>query len=212
MVFIAHSPDFTLPLSYPPTHPSIHPLLPHPCTAHPLSLPRSHTTITTTTLLTTTTITTLTPTPLSPLPLPPLTPLSQPLTVSILSERRAFQPFGMCGGGPGARGLNILTLAGQGRQISLGGKNTVKVVRGDRLSIFTPGGGGYGAPGSAGSTGVSGSDGSGSGSRRGDGESAPESGSRPQDGSVTAAAGSGASIPYRTSGSLMQYTLDQESV
>ena len=63
--------------------------------------------------------------------------------VSILSERRAFQPYGMAGGMPGARGLNLLYLA-SGKVINLGGKNTISVERGDRLMIHTPGGGGYG--------------------------------------------------------------------
>lgn len=74
------------------------------------------------------------------------------LIVSILSERRAFQPFGMCGGGPGSRGSNILYRASSSgssdsSSVSLGGKNTVSVDAGDILSINTPGGGGYGAPG-----------------------------------------------------------------
>jgi len=72
-----------------------------------------------------------------------------PLVVSILSERRAFQPYGMAGGEPGQRGANFLTLpsstvGGEGREISLGGKNTVDVTPGDRLLIMSPGGGGYG--------------------------------------------------------------------
>ncbi|KAG5187249.1 Hydantoinase B/oxoprolinase-domain-containing protein [Tribonema minus] len=67
------------------------------------------------------------------------------LVVSILSERRAFQPYGLSGGGPGARGKNLLRYR-TGRVISLGGKNTISVKEGDRLTILTPGGGGYGSP------------------------------------------------------------------
>ncbi|CAK4080949.1 unnamed protein product [Aphanomyces euteiches] len=67
-----------------------------------------------------------------------------PMTVSILSERRAFQPYGLAGGGPGARGHNLLTYT-DGRTINLGGKNTVEVQAGDVLAILSPGGGGYGA-------------------------------------------------------------------
>ena len=63
----------------------------------------------------------------------------QPLVVSILSERRAFQPYGICGGEPAARGVNLLYLAKDDRTISLGGKNTVNVQSGDRLTIHTPG-------------------------------------------------------------------------
>ena len=64
---------------------------------------------------------------------------TRPLTVSILSERRAFQPYGMNGGGPGARGLNLLKFSKDDRTISLGGKNTVNVNSGDTLSIHSPG-------------------------------------------------------------------------
>lgn len=68
----------------------------------------------------------------------------QPMTVSILSERRAFQPYGLSGGEPGARGVNLLTRA-DGRVLNLGGKNTVDVAPHEILTIYTPGGGGYGA-------------------------------------------------------------------
>lgn len=68
----------------------------------------------------------------------------QPMTVSILSERRAFQPYGLSGGEPGARGMNLLTRA-DGRVLNLGGKNTVDVAPHEILTIYTPGGGGYGA-------------------------------------------------------------------
>ena len=63
--------------------------------------------------------------------------------VSILSERRAFQPYGLLGGEPGCRGENLL-LTALGKTINLGGKNTIDVVSGDVLVIKSPGGGGYG--------------------------------------------------------------------
>ncbi|KUF91656.1 Pantothenate kinase 2 [Phytophthora nicotianae] len=66
------------------------------------------------------------------------------MTVSILSERRAFQPYGLEGGAPGARGINILQRQG-GRTVNLGGKNTVDVLPGEILTLYTPGGGGFGA-------------------------------------------------------------------
>lgn len=57
----------------------------------------------------------------------------------------------MAGGEGGMRGLNLLLRLqdpqeGESlhRAVSLGGKNTVEVTNGDRLKIFTPGGGGYG--------------------------------------------------------------------
>ncbi|KAI9986820.1 hypothetical protein PInf_025781 [Phytophthora infestans] len=65
------------------------------------------------------------------------------MTVSILSERRAFQPYGLEGGAPGARGINVLQRQG-GRTVNLGGKNTVDVSPGEILTLYTPGGGGFG--------------------------------------------------------------------
>ena len=106
--------------------------------------------------------------------------------VSILSERRAFRPYGMAGGGPGQRGMNLLRFAEDDRMISLGGKNTISVCAGDRLLIHSPGGGGYGAEGTVLPT-----------TAVGDAED-----------SATGTA----SVPTRVSGSLNQYSLNQESV
>ncbi|KAJ5514164.1 hypothetical protein N7463_003716 [Penicillium fimorum] len=72
--------------------------------------------------------------------------LRLPMSVSILSERRSFAPYGMAGGDDGKRGKNTwITKAG--RHISVGGKSSTRVQSGDRFVIETPGGGGYGAPG-----------------------------------------------------------------
>ncbi|XP_064910786.1 5-oxoprolinase isoform X2 [Columba livia] len=68
------------------------------------------------------------------------------LLLSVLSERRAVPPYGMAGGHPGARGLNLL-LRRDGRTVSLGGKSSVTVEPGDVFRLLTPGGGGYGPPG-----------------------------------------------------------------
>ncbi|VDK54375.1 unnamed protein product [Anisakis simplex] len=81
----------------------------------------------------------------------------RPLQLSVLTERRAFAPYGIAGGKPGKRGLNLLHKR-SGRTVNLGGKNSVNVEAGvgfprirflniDSLDIFelqTPGGGGYG--------------------------------------------------------------------
>jgi 5-oxoprolinase (ATP-hydrolysing) len=61
-----------------------------------------------------------------------------PMRVSILSERRVREPFGLAGGGPGARGRNLLN----GRAVA--GKDSFLVEPGDRVRIETPGGGGFG--------------------------------------------------------------------
>lgn len=69
------------------------------------------------------------------------------LEVSCLMERRSLAPFGLLGGKSGLRGKNILVKKLQGgKRIYLGGKNTVKVEKGDHVIIMTPGGGGFGAP------------------------------------------------------------------
>jgi len=67
------------------------------------------------------------------------------IVASLLCERRVTQPYGLCGGGPGATGLNLLHRA-DGVVINLGGKNKVFCKKGDRIMIHTPGGGGYGQP------------------------------------------------------------------
>uniref|UniRef100_A0A8P0TI97 5-oxoprolinase, ATP-hydrolysing n=1 Tax=Canis lupus familiaris TaxID=9615 RepID=A0A8P0TI97_CANLF len=65
--------------------------------------------------------------------------------LSVLTERRAFQPYGLHGGEPGARGLNLL-IRKDGRTVNLGGKTSVPVFPGDVFCLHTPGGGGYGDP------------------------------------------------------------------
>ena len=61
-----------------------------------------------------------------------------PLRFSILSERRTRAPFGLAGGGEGARGKNLH----QGREVP--GKAVLNVAAGERVRIETPGGGGFG--------------------------------------------------------------------
>ncbi|CAI5518429.1 unnamed protein product [Closterium sp. Naga37s-1] len=71
----------------------------------------------------------------------------RPATVSMLSERRVLAPNGGAGGGCGARGLNLLRIARDGRVVNLGGKASVGVEMGDTLLVCTPGGGGWGVGG-----------------------------------------------------------------
>lgn len=70
------------------------------------------------------------------------------MEVSILSERRAAGPYGMAGGSPGAKGVNLF-IQPDGRIVSLGGKTTFSCPPGGRFRLLSPGGGGYGAPGTA---------------------------------------------------------------
>jgi 5-oxoprolinase (ATP-hydrolysing) len=69
----------------------------------------------------------------------------RPVTVSVLSERRALAPFGLAGGGDALRGLNLLLRRDSPLIVNLGGKNSVDCRAGDRVRVLTPGGGGYGA-------------------------------------------------------------------
>ena len=66
----------------------------------------------------------------------------EPLTMSIISERRRQGAFGIRGGAPGAVGENLVN----GKPIS--GRESVELAPGDRVRIVTPGGGGYGPPAS----------------------------------------------------------------
>jgi len=60
-----------------------------------------------------------------------------PATVTLLTERRTHQPWGLNGADPGQAGENKLN----GEVVQ--GKTQIEVQAGDRLSVATPGGGGW---------------------------------------------------------------------
>jgi N-methylhydantoinase B/oxoprolinase/acetone carboxylase alpha subunit len=65
--------------------------------------------------------------------------------LSLITERRKSQPWGLAGGGPGAVGENWLWPGGDELQrMPLPDKVTVELAAGDAVQILTPGGGGYG--------------------------------------------------------------------
>ncbi len=69
------------------------------------------------------------------------------VTVSLITERRVSQPWGLAGGGPGAVGENWLLPGGdESAAERLGDKCTRTLRAGDVLRVLTPGGGGWGAP------------------------------------------------------------------
>ncbi|NTU43483.1 MAG: 5-oxoprolinase, partial [Nitrospirales bacterium] len=70
----------------------------------------------------------------------------KPASVSILSERRVFEPYGLNGGEPGMRGKNTLKKP-DGALLPLGSRAMLKLDTGDALIIETPGGGGFGKKG-----------------------------------------------------------------
>jgi N-methylhydantoinase B len=63
--------------------------------------------------------------------------------VTLMTERRRLEPWGLAGGDPGARGWNSLKRGG-GQVTELPGKGPVRVEPGDTLTVETPGGGGWG--------------------------------------------------------------------
>jgi N-methylhydantoinase B len=66
----------------------------------------------------------------------------QDASVTLLTERRRYPPWGLAGGGPGLPGHNRLNGA------PLAPKLQLRARRGDRLTVETPGGGGWGVPAS----------------------------------------------------------------
>ncbi len=67
----------------------------------------------------------------------------EPVTYSLITERRRHPPAGAEGGEPGARGRNLL----DGRELPA--KAIGELAPGQRLRIETPGGGGHGEPSSS---------------------------------------------------------------
>jgi N-methylhydantoinase B len=66
-----------------------------------------------------------------------------PASVTLLTERRTMPPYGLGGGQPGTPGRNTLTRS-NGDTAALPSKIRLTVQPGERLSIETPGGGGWG--------------------------------------------------------------------
>lgn len=67
-------------------------------------------------------------------------------TVSLITERRVSQPWGLAGGEPGAVGENWLLPGGdESRAERLPDKCTIRLEAGDVLRMLTPGGGGWGS-------------------------------------------------------------------
>jgi len=68
------------------------------------------------------------------------------MTAAILSTRRETAPFGLDGGGDGAKGVTTVIRANGAREI-LRGQDETSVEAGDAIEIETPGGGGFGTAG-----------------------------------------------------------------
>lgn len=64
--------------------------------------------------------------------------------VTLLGDRRRFQPYGLAGGAGGQVGRTTL-IHGDGAETELPAKSSLYVVAGDRIRMETPGGGGWGS-------------------------------------------------------------------
>ncbi len=74
------------------------------------------------------------------------------MTVNLLTERRVVPPYGLAGGEPGKKGVNLWVKQlddGTTKTISMGGRACAQMNKGDRVIVQTPGGGGYGTPSTA---------------------------------------------------------------
>ena len=67
----------------------------------------------------------------------------EPMTGVIVASRRVVPPFGLAGGAPGEPGRQWVSHA-DGRTTVLTGTDSAQLAAGDRFTIETPGGGGYG--------------------------------------------------------------------
>src|SRR6266699_3146546 len=67
-----------------------------------------------------------------------------PTKVTLLTERRSRSPYGLQGGEPGKCGENRLQR--EGKEATLPGKVHFQATPGDKLTILSPGGGGWGKP------------------------------------------------------------------
>ncbi len=72
--------------------------------------------------------------------------LRAPARVTVISERRVMRPWGLDGGGAGARGINRVRARAAGPVIRLPGKFQIDLGTGAVLTVASPGGGGYGHP------------------------------------------------------------------
>ena len=67
----------------------------------------------------------------------------KPVEISLLTQRRVCAPFGMEGGGAGAKGKNV-RVGVAGESIGLPGATSYTAGAGEAIIIETPGGGGWG--------------------------------------------------------------------
>ncbi len=74
--------------------------------------------------------------------------LRAPARVTVISDRRVLKPWGLAGGGAGARGVNRVRLKAGRPAVRLPGKFQIDLEAGAVLTVASPGGGGFGRGGS----------------------------------------------------------------
>ena len=62
--------------------------------------------------------------------------------LSLLTDRRETQPYGLSGGEPGSKGKCVMLR--DGKEMDLPSKGSFDLKKGDIIRIQTPGGGGFG--------------------------------------------------------------------
>ncbi len=67
----------------------------------------------------------------------------EPVTVTFLSQHRIIAPYGLKGGESGKVGEQFL-ITDQGKKVKLEGVGTYRIKKGEKITIITPGGGGFG--------------------------------------------------------------------
>jgi N-methylhydantoinase B len=70
--------------------------------------------------------------------------LRAPAHVTVISDRRVLPPWGLAGGGPGARGVNRVRRRPGARDERLPGKFQIDLAAGAVITVASPGGGGFG--------------------------------------------------------------------
>lgn len=74
-----------------------------------------------------------------------LTLLGDDFTVTLMSDRQKYQPWGLFSG-KGGQTSSCILISPEGEQTSLSSKVTMKVTKGSTIRLTTAGGGGYGSP------------------------------------------------------------------
>ncbi|WP_242978988.1 hydantoinase B/oxoprolinase family protein [Rhodohalobacter mucosus] len=68
----------------------------------------------------------------------------KPVSLSVLTQHRIIEPYGLMGGGTGSSGVQYVVRKGKDNEDKLSWRDGAELNTGDRFILKTPGGGGYG--------------------------------------------------------------------